>query len=113
MAPHKEGQFSCRSDPEQDAIGIFTVRLTHGVERASGRLSGRGECLILDWGEPAEAPLAATRKTVKYFLSPPAQGLHQGPGFAPLPPSLRTLALRQLDAARETIWGTGPRFGGS
>lgn len=43
---------------------------------------------------------AATRKTVKYFLGPAAQGMLQGLGFAPLPPSLRTLALRKLAAAR-------------
>lgn len=42
----------------------------------------------------------ATRNTLRYFLSPGAQGMLQGLGFAPLPPRLRALALRQLSAAR-------------
>ncbi len=46
-------------------------------------------------GRPGNAGALAA---VKYFLSPPAQQVLPGLGFAPLPSALRTLANRQLSA---------------
>ncbi len=43
---------------------------------------------------------ASTRRTIRYFLGPKAQGLLAGLGYAPLPPSLLSRARAQLAAAR-------------